>query len=62
MVNQCFWVEKHWLNPNPWSIVRQAQKVPPSFWLEPRNPTLEGGFGWVGHLYEHHTGSSAELL
>jgi hypothetical protein len=29
MVNQCFGVEKHWLNPNPWSIIRQLQKVPP---------------------------------
>jgi hypothetical protein len=38
MVNQCFWVEKHWLNPNPWYIIRRAQKVPPAFWLEPRNP------------------------
>jgi hypothetical protein len=38
MVNQCSWVEKHWLNPNPWSIVGQAQKVPLALCLDPRNP------------------------
>ena len=42
-MNQRSWVGKHGLNPNPWSIIGQAQKVSLSFWLQFWN--------LIGHLY-----------
>jgi hypothetical protein len=49
IVNQCSWVEKHWLNPNPWSIVGQAEKVP-LFCAWTLKTQVERGLSWVGHL------------